>query len=206
MPRAKAAAAVSPVDVQLVDVATKLGTTVTKLRSTQVKLISDAQRAKLLGVSAANLTRIRTPIVLSPAKPIKGTDQYILVFTSMMVDPTWPAGVGQALFNSRFPGGVEPGVQVAFPRVKKGKQHLVEFYVSLNMNVAYKFRVFTYPLGDFQDVTIQGPKPNTIITALAPPVDQISGALQLGAFIQQRNTAQDDAGWSFQSVQVNVTD
>ncbi|AHG89156.1 hypothetical protein J421_1619 [Gemmatirosa kalamazoonensis] len=201
---ARATPAVSAADVQLADVATRLGTTVRQLRNTKVKAISDAQRARLLGVSAGTLTAVRTPIVLSPAKPIKGTDQYILIFSSIMVDPTWPTGVGQALFSSGYPGVVDQGVQVAFPRVKKGKNHLVEFYVSLNSNVAYKFRVFTFPLGDFQDVTIQGPKPNTIITAIAPPVDQISGALQLGASIQQRNSVQDDAGWSFQSVQVNV--
>ena len=198
------ATAVSAADTQVTNLATKLGITVRQLRNTKVNTISDTARAKLLGVSAANLVRIKTPIVLSPAKPIKGTDQYILMFSSIMVDPTWPAATGQALFSSGYPGAVDQGVQVAFPRVKKGKNHLVEFYVSLNSAVAYKFRVFTYPLGDFQDITIQGPKPNTIITALAPPVDQISGPLDLGASIQQRNTVQDDAGWSFQSVQVNV--
>lgn len=88
--------------------------------------------------------------------------------------------------------------------MKKGHQHLVEFYVSLDMNVAYKFRVFTYPLGDFHDIVIQGPKPSTVMTAIAPPVDQISGTLSLGASIQQRNSVADNAGWSLQSVQVNV--
>ena len=202
MPRA--AAAVSPAQAQITDLATKLGTSVSQLRNTKVKTITDTARAKLLGISAAGLVQMKTPIVLSPAKPIKGTDQYILMFSSIMVDPTWPAGVGQALFNSSYPGVVDQGVQVSFPRVKKGVNHLVEFYVSLNMSVAYKFRVFTYPLGDFQDVTIQGPKANTIITAVVPPVDSIPGALDMGAAISQRNAKADNAGWSFQSVQVNV--
>lgn len=185
------------------DVASKLGVSVKQLRSSKLKPMTDAQRAKALGVAPSVLARVRTPIVLSPAKPITGSS-HLLLFSSMMVDPTWPAGSGQALFSSAFPGAVDQAVQVAFPRVKKGHNHLVEFYVSLNMNVAYKFRVFTYPLGDFQDIVIQGPKPSTVITALAPPIDEISGTLELGAAIHQRNSVADGAGWSFQSAQVNV--
>ncbi|MBV9879764.1 MAG: hypothetical protein JO180_04670 [Gemmatirosa sp.] len=206
MPRAAksaASAATPPAAVQETAVAAKVGLTVTQLRSTKLVSISDTARAKYLGVRASGLVRVATPIVLSPAKPITGSSSLTL-FTAMMVDPTWPTGSGQALFSSGFPGGVDPGAQVAFPRLATGKTHLVEFYVTLNKAAAYKFRVFTYPLGDFVDVVIQGPK-STVIPALAPPVDQIAGALELGASIQQRNTKADDAGWSLQSVQVNTT-
>jgi hypothetical protein len=185
------------------ELVSRFGITAKQLRSTRLTPISDARRARIVGVRPGDLTMVATPLALSPAKPIKGKSSLTL-FTAMMVDPTWPAGSGQALFSSAFPGAVFAGAQVAFMRVKKGKQHLVEFYVSLNMNVAYRFRVFTFPLGDFQDVTIQGPKPSTVITALAPPIDEISGALELGALLQHRNEQIDNAGWSLQSVQVNV--
>lgn len=185
------------------ELVSRFGITTRQLRATRLTPISDAQRARLIGVKPGDLTMVATPIALSPAKPIKGKSTLTL-FTAMMVDPTWPVGSGQALFSSRFPGAVFAGAQVAFMRVKKGKQHLVEFYVTLNMNVAYRFRVFTFPLGEFQDVTIQGPKASTVITALAPPVDEISGALELGALLQQRNGPEEDAGWSLQSVQVNA--
>lgn len=196
------AAKVSARDAQLTAIATNLGVTAAKLRSTKITALTDAQRAKLLGVATGGLVAVATPIVLSPAKPIKGASS-LTIFSSMMVDPTWPAAVGQALFSSAFPGAVDQGAQVAFNRVKRGHTHLVEFHVTLNMSVAYKFRVFTYPLGEFVDVTIQGPK-TTTIAALAPPVDEISGTVELGAALQQRNTKADNAGWSLQSVEVNT--
>lgn len=198
----KAATTISPVDERLEALVAMFGITTRQLRSTKITPISNAARAKLLGIPAAAITVVAAPIVLSPAKPIKGTSD-LTIFSTMMVDPTWPAASGQALFSSAYPSAVDPGAQVAFNRIKKGKNHLVEFYVTLNMNTAYKFRVFTYPLGDFVDVTIQGPK-STVITALAPPVDQIAGTLELGASIQQRNTVADNAGWSLQSVQINT--
>jgi hypothetical protein len=197
-------ATVSPVTERLAALAAKLGMTTRQLRSAKVTAMTDAQRAKLLGVTASTLGLVRTPIVLAPAAPIKGASR-LTIFTALMVDPTWPAGSGQALFSSAYPGAVDSGVQVAFPRIKKGRLHLVEFYVSLPTSVAYKFRVFTYPLGEFQDVTIQGPKASTVIPALVPPVDEIDGTPELGAAIQLRNTKADGAGWGFQSAQVNAT-
>ncbi|HTE46731.1 MAG TPA: hypothetical protein VK636_15875 [Gemmatimonadaceae bacterium] len=189
-------------DTQANLIATKFGVTLPTLRATKITAMTAAQQAKALGVSIGSLVAVPAPIVLSPAKPITGSSN-LTVFSSMMVDPTWPVGTGQALFSSAFPAGVDPGAQVAFNRVKTGHTHLVEFHVTLNMNAAYKFRVFTYPLGDFVDVTIQGPK-TTSISALAPPVDEIAGTLELGASIQQRNAKVDSAGWSLQSVEVNV--
>lgn len=201
-PRQMPATKLSARDTQANALATKFGVTLKKLRATTNTPMSNVQRAKALGVSVGTLVPVATPIVLSPAKPIKGSS-HLTIFSSVMVDPTWPAGSGQALFSSAYPGVVDQGVQVAFNRVKKGHTHLVEFHVSLNMNVAYRFRVFTYPLGEFVDVTIQGPK-TTIIPALAPPVDEISGTLELGASLQQRNSKADGAGWSLQSVEVNT--
>jgi hypothetical protein len=189
-------------DTQANVIATKLGVTLTKLRTTKITAMTSAQQAKALGVSTGGLVAVPTPILLSPAKPITGSSN-LVVFSTMLVDPTWPVGTGQALFSSGYPAGVDPGAQVAFNRVKTGHTHLVEFHVTLNSNVAFKFRVFTYPLGDYVDVTIQGPK-TTVIAALAPPVDQIAGTLELGAAIQQRNSKADYAGWSLQSVEVNV--
>jgi hypothetical protein len=189
-------------DAQATALATKFGVTLKRLRATKITALTATQRAKLLGVAVGDLVAVVTPIVLSPAKPIKGASNLTL-FSSMMVDPTWPVGSGQALFSSAYPGAVDQGAQVAFNRVKKGHTHLVEFHVTLNMSVAYKFRVFTYPLAQFVDVTIQGPT-TTTIPALAPPVDQISGTLELGASIQQRNSKADNAGWSLQSVEINT--
>jgi len=100
-------------------------------------------------------------------------------------------------------GATFPGVQVAFPRIKKGKLHLVEFHVQLNTSTKYKFRVFEYPLGDFTDIEIQGPK-SDIIVALCPPVDEIPGKLELGAAIQHRNPASQSAGWNFFQVKVST--
>lgn len=178
----------------------KFGFTPRKLETSKPKYLSEAQQAKLLGSLTAEL---KTPIILSPAKPIKGKST-LTIFTSLMVDPKWPAGIGQALFSSAYPGAVFAGGQVAFPRIKTGKMHLVEFNVVLNMNVAYNFRVFQYPLGDFQDITIQGPK-TTTLTALVPPVDEISGSLELGASIQNRNSKNDNAGWVLHSVRITTT-
>ena len=179
---------------------TTFGFTARKLETAKPKFLSEAQQAKLLGAVQAQL---KTPIVLSPAKPIKGKSM-LTIFTSLMVDPKYPDGVGQALFSSAFPGAVFAGAQVAFPRIKTGKMHLVEFNVVLNMNVVYQFRVFQFPLGDFQDISVQGPKTTTLV-ALVPPVDEITGSLELGASIQNRNGSNDNAGWVLHSVRITTT-
>ena len=163
------------------------------------KPLTVAQRAKILDVKPGML---RTPLDLTPARPIDGK-RYIQLFSCMMMDPTFPAATGQALFSSLFPGAVFPACQVAFPRVKKGKNHLVEFQTVLHGDGPYKFRVFTYPLGQFEDVSVQGNQAHTF-TALVPPVDQISGDLELGAEIQQRNETSDAAGWTLHAVRITT--
>jgi len=186
--------------VQRNDVISKLGFDAKKLQKTKVKALTDVQKAKMLEVS---ISKLKTPIVLTPAAPLKGKS-YLTLYSSMMVYPIWPAGTGEALFSSSFQGAVFPGAQVEFPRIKKGTNHLVEFNVQLNMNVVYKFRIFHFPLGGFQDIQIQGPKTDTLVI-LAPPIDEISGDLELGASIQQRNSANDNAGWALFSVRVTTT-
>jgi hypothetical protein len=182
------------------ELVTQFGFTPRKLETTKPKFLSEAQQAKLLGVVQAQL---KTPIVLSPAKPVKGKS-IITIHSTLMVYPKYPDGVGQALFSSAYPGAVFSSVQVEFPRIKTGKMHLVEFNVVLYSNATYHFRVFQYPLGDFQDVSVQGPKTTTLV-ALVPPIDEISGSLELGASIDNRNDSNDNVGWAFHSVRITTT-
>jgi hypothetical protein len=44
---------------------------------------------------------LKAPYILSPAKPVKGKST-LTIYTSLMVYPKWPEGVGQALFSSSF--------------------------------------------------------------------------------------------------------
>ena len=169
-----------------------------RLDKAKPKFLSEAQRAKLLQVRPELL---KSPILLSPAKPVKGKST-LTIYTSLMVYPKWPENMGQALFSSAFPGAVFAGAQVEFPRIKKSTKHLVEFNVVLNMNVNYKFRLFRYPTAQFQDITIQGPKSETL-TVLIDQLDEFD-AIDFGASIQNRNTKQDDAGWSLHSVRIST--
>jgi hypothetical protein len=171
-----------------------------KLKKLKVRYLTDLQKAKILGVPVAKL---KTAIVLTPKAPVSG-ESYLTIFSTMMVYPTWPADTGEALFSSGYPSAVGQGAQAEFQRIKTGKSHLVEFNVQLNSNVTYKFRVFKYPLGDFQDIQIVGPKTETIV-ALIQPIDEITGDLELGAAIQQRNTIAENAGWALFSVRITTT-
>lgn len=182
------------------DVVTKLGFEPRKLDNAKVRTLTDVQRAKHLDVAVSLL---KSPIVLSPAVPVKGKST-LTIYTSLMVYPKFPEGVGQALFHSGIQWPVFPGAQVEFPRIKKGKKHLVEFNVQLNMDITYKFRIFEYPMGTFKDVSIQGPKTETLV-ALIPPIDEIDGDFSFGASIQQRNSEADAAGWALYSVRITTT-
>ncbi|HEX5758356.1 MAG TPA: hypothetical protein VF121_04125 [Thermoanaerobaculia bacterium] len=177
-----------------------IGTTEGKLRRIKPRVLSDAQRASALG---ATVSLLRAPVTLTPAQPKKGKSALTL-HSCMMSYPVQPAATGMALFSSLFQGAVFPGCQVEFMRIKKGRLHLVEFHVVLHSSVTYKFRIFTYPLAEFQDVAIPGGG-SKILTALAPPVDEISGDLELGAAVQQRNSVEEAAGWTLHSVRVSTT-
>lgn len=195
-----AKAKLSKADLDRNEVVTKLGIEPRKFETAKVKALTDVQKAKLLEVTVAQL---KTPIVLAPAAPVKGKSN-LTIYTSLMVYPKFPAGTGQALFHSAVQWPTFPGAQVEFPRIKKGKKHLVEFNVQLNMAVTYHFRIFEYPLANFKDVSIVGPTTDTLV-ALVPPVDEIDGDLMLGASIQQRNSENDAAGWALYSVRITTT-
>jgi hypothetical protein len=96
---------------------TTFGFTPRKLETAKPKFLSEAQQAKLLGTIQAQL---KTPIVLSPAKPVKGKSM-LTIFTSLMVDPKYPDGVGQALFSSAFPGAVLGVHKLLFQELKPAK-------------------------------------------------------------------------------------
>jgi hypothetical protein len=90
-------------------------------------------------------------------------------------------------------------VQVEFKQLKPGKAHLVEFNVSFtNESIPYKFRVFQYPLGSFQDITISKQQ---VIAVYIPGIPNFSG--NLGASIDQTNTISEKAGWFFRSVRIS---
>ena len=58
-----------------------------------------------------------------------------------------------------------------------------------------------FSLGDFQDISVQETKTETLV-ALVPPVDEIGGALEIGASVQDRNTVNDFAAWILHSVSI----
>jgi hypothetical protein len=174
----------------------KLGLDVKKLEKLRVKELTDAQRAKLFKVPVENLAP--TAIELRPSKP-SSSKGFLTFFSSPMVMSNPLATNDLAVFSSAFPGVVFPGVQVEFTPIKKGKMHLVEFHVTLNMPKTYKFRVFSYPLATFQDLSLNQ---SQVITALVPPLENISTGY--GAAIQQRNEVSDNAGWSFYKVRITA--
>jgi hypothetical protein len=103
-----------------------------------------------------------------------------------------------ALFSSQFPGYGPVGVQVSFTPITKNKAHLVEFQLTLNEpQKGYKFRVMTFPLGNYQDVTVSSQQP---LYTIVPAVD--AEPIELGAQIMQQNTIADKAGWVFRSVRI----
>lgn len=172
----------------------KLGLTLQDLDRIKVKELTVSQRAKLLKVSPSVLTG---PIVLSPGKPRSGKN-FLTFFSAMMVNAEPLASNEIALFSSAFPGAVFPSVQVEFNPIKKNKLHLVEFNVTLNdPSKTYKFRVFQYPLANFQDVSLNSTQ---VITALIPPIEDFSGSY--GASIDQRNEPKESAGWMLHSVRI----
>jgi hypothetical protein len=178
----------------------KLGIDTRRMAAAKPRFMTDLQRAKALKVE---VDALKLPIVLSPARMVSG-NAHLTLFSAGMVETTWPEGSGQALFSSSMQGASFPGAQIAFPRTKKGKHYLVEFSVVLFGPQTFNFRVFDYPLGGYQDVALPGNRAD-ILTVLVPPIDSISGALEFGAGIQQRDPASEAAGWALYSVRVSTT-
>ena len=169
----------------------------------QVNLSGNGGKHFLSLTLKVEVDALKLPIVLSPARMVSG-NAHLTLFSAGMVETTWPEGSGQALFSSSMQGASFPGAQIAFPRTKKGKQYLVEFSVVLFGPQTFNFRVFDYPLGGYQDVALPGNRAD-ILTVLVPPIDSISGALEFGAGIQQRDPASEAAGWALYSVRVSTT-
>lgn len=154
------------------------------------KELTDVQRARLLKVDVSQLT---AAIVLSPKK-LKSGKNHLTLYSPVLVQPEWDI----ALFHTMLPVTTFPGAQIEFAPIKKNKPHLVEFKVALNVSsTTYKFRLFQYPLASFQDISLSGSQP---ISVLIQPVAGFEGTY--GAELQQRNETGEQAGWALHSVRV----
>ncbi len=171
----------------------KLGFDPSVLSTLKPARLTDAATAKLLGVRTTSLT---TAVTLSPNKPRAGK-KYLSMYSAMMVLANPLESNNIALFSSAFPTAVSPSVQVEFDAITAGKKHLVEFNITLNeSSKVYKFRVFQYPTGTFQDLSVSG---SQAITVLINPESNIS---TYGAEIMQLNTKAEACGWMLHSVKI----
>lgn len=156
-------------------------------------VLTDVAIAKKLGVRPELLS---TVVTLSPNKPRTG-NKFLSMYSAMMVIANPAASNNIALFSSAFPTAVNPAVQVEFDAIKTGKKHLVEFNISLNEpEKVYKFRVFQYPTGTFQDISISG---SQVISVLINPATDINS---YSAEIMQLNTKAEACGWIFHSLKI----
>jgi hypothetical protein len=155
--------------------------------------LTEVAVAKKLGVSIDALT---AAFILSPNKPRSGK-KFLSMYSAMMVLANPAESNNIALFSSAFPTVASPGIQVEFDPITAGKKHLVEFNISLNEpNKVYKFRVFQYPTGTFQDLSISG---SQAINVLINPAANINS---YGAQIMQLNTKAEECGWIFHSLTI----
>ena len=174
----------------------KLNIDVKKLDRLRVKELTDIQRARLLEVRPEALSS--TLIELRPSKP-SSAKGFLTFFSSMMVMSSNPLPQQRHRHLQLVVSGRGlSGHQVEFKQIKKNKTHLVEFHITLNQPKTYKFRVFSYPLATFQDISIDK---SQVITALVPSFE---GITSYGAALQQRNAAGDDAGWLFHKVRITA--
>ena len=158
--------------------------------------LTTAQRARYLKVEPKDLTLL--PLVLTPGVP-RIQQNHLTFFSAILLDTELPASNNFALFSSAYPTSGSPSVQVEFKQLKPGKAHLVEFNVSLNQEaIPYKFRVFQYPMGTFQDIIITKPQ---VIAVFIPAIPGFSG--NLGASIDQTNLKSEQASWFFRSVRIS---
>ena len=178
------------------EVMEKIGLDAKRLEKVRVKELTQIQRARLLKVKPELMAS--TTIELKPSKPSTGKG-YLSFYSSLLVLANPLPSNDIAVFSSSFQGAVFPGVQVEFTPIKKNKMHLVEFHVTLNQPKTYKFRVFSYPLATFQDISINS---SQVITTLVPPFEELSSGF--GAALQQRNSPGDDAGWMFHKVRITA--
>jgi hypothetical protein len=172
----------------------KLGFEAKKLEKIRVKELTELQRAKLLKVRPELMT---SSIEFKPSKP-SSSKGYLSFHSPLLVLSNPLPSNDIAVYSSAFQEVVFPGVQVEFSPIKKNKMHLVEFHVTLNSPKTYKFRVFSYPLASFQDISLNS---SQVITALVPPFE---GITSYGAAIQQRNEPEDNAGWMFHKIRITA--
>lgn len=171
----------------------KLGFDPSSFATLKPARLTVAATARKLNVKPELLS---TAVTLSPNKPRAGK-KFLSFYSAMMVlaDPRETNNI--ALFSSAFPTAVSPTIQVEFDPIKAGKKHLVEFNISLNEpDKVYKFRVFQFPSATFQDISISGSQP---ITVLVNPFEDIAA---YGAEIMQLNTKAEACGWVFHSVKI----
>jgi hypothetical protein len=143
--------------------------------------LTTAQRARYFKVEPKDLTLL--PLTLTPGVP-RIQQNHLTFFSAILLDTELAASNNFALFSSAYPTSGSPSVQVEFKQIKPSKAHLVEFNVSLNNEaIPYKFRVFQYPMGTFQDITLTKQQ---IIAVFIPGIPGFTG--KLGASIDQTNS------------------
>jgi len=125
-------------------------------------------------------------------------ENYLRFHQPMMV--TSEPGQDFALFDSAYSDFSFPDVQVTFTPIKAGKSHLVEFHIQLFQDTTYKFRKFSYPTGDTEDMSDDQ---TSLISILVPAV---SSDISYGAEIMQLNEPTEDAGWLLKYVRITAMD
>ncbi|MEO7308634.1 MAG: hypothetical protein ABIR78_08740 [Ferruginibacter sp.] len=164
-----------------------------KLGSLKPLRLTDLEIGKKLKVRPELLS---SSVILSPNKPRTG-NKYLSMYSSIMVIADPSASWNIAMFSSAFPAVTSPAVKVEFDPITAGKKHLVEFNITLHeSSKVYKFRVFQYPTGNSQDISISG---SQVISVL---VNASTTSTDFGAEIMQLNTKAEACGWTFHSVKI----
>jgi len=177
---------------------TKLGLSPSFLKDLKPVTLSDLEIAKKLDIGVFTAV---TSVTLSPNKPMSGKN-FLTMHAPIMVMANPLASNNIALFSSAFPSVNNPSVDVEFAAIKAGKKHLVEFNITLNEpSKTYKFRLFQYPTGTHQDISISG---SQIISIVVPAIADY--AFTYGAAINQLNTKAEACGWILHSVKISSVD
>jgi len=158
-------------------------------------VLTTAEKAKLMGTTP---TAVKAAFRLNPRHPVDGGAGLTLYETSLVITDQ-PAATGLSLFAPRL--GALMGVSAIFPRLRRGRQHLVTFSIELFAARPYTIRVFSFPLDSVEDRTFTGPKKLTI-PVLIPPLDQLPETVEFGARIMEFGVAGTRGGWAFYDADV----